>query len=98
MATKLENNQFKAYGRIIQIEDELEITDSYKIREMVVNVMGYSGQSETLKFTANHPIMIDRVNKFKVGDDVNLTYTIKGYEHKDKGIYYNSLVITSINK
>lgn len=68
-------------GRILEIKDIIEVTDTFKKREMAVEVAGKYPQQIPLQFTQNNVYKLDA---YKKGDIVSIEYDLRGREYKNK--------------
>lgn len=87
-------------GRIIEIFDTQDVTNSFRKREFVVEYAENPQYPEFIKFEliqAN----CDQLNDFKVDDMVNISFNLKGRKWTDpQGVvkYFNSLQAWRLEK
>ncbi|XOV94519.1 MAG: DUF3127 domain-containing protein [Bacteroidota bacterium] len=87
-------------GRLIEIFETQNVTDSFRKREFVVEYAENPQYPEFIKFEliqAN----CDQLNDFKVDDRINISFNLKGRKWTDpQGVvkYFNSLQAWRIEK
>jgi len=80
-------------GKIIEIFDEVKVTDTFKKREFVLEYAENPQYPELIKFELTQD-RCDIVNAFKKGEDVEVWFNLRGRKWTDpKGEvkYFNSL-------
>ena len=83
-------------GKMYLIEKEKQINDNFKVLDFVINqeTVSETGVTyhNTIKFQASNA-MCEQVNRFAVGSDVEVTFSIRGskYEKNGKVQYFNNL-------
>ena len=84
-------------GELTQINDTVAITSTFKKKEIIIT------ESDGMK--KNYMIFelldgsISKINQFKVGDGLRVTFTIRGRKYPTKQgkiKYFNNLIVTSI--
>ena len=86
-------------GKVHEVAPTVQVTDSLKKRELIVEYVENPQYPEYLKFEA----IQDRCNlldNVKVGDDVEVFFNLRGRPWTDKTgkkTYFNSLVLWKIN-
>jgi hypothetical protein len=87
-------------GKITVIFDTAQINDSFKKREFVVEFSDNSQFTELIKFELFQD-KCDLINDFKVGDEVNVEFNLKGRKWTDpKGVdkYFTTLQAWKLEK
>jgi hypothetical protein len=86
-------------GKVYEVSATQQVTDSLKKRELIVEYIENPQYPEYLKFEA----IQDRTNLLdntKVGDDVEVSFNLKGRKWTDKMgkvVYFNTLQLWKIN-
>lgn len=87
-------------GRVHEVGEVLQVTDTFKKRDLIIQYAENPQFVEYIKFEANQ----DRTSIFdnlNVGDEVEVSYNLRGrpWTNKD-GVttYFNSLIAWRINK
>lgn len=70
-------------GKIYEINEEQQITDSFKKREFVIEHTEKSLYTEYIKFEMTND-RCDLLNSFHVGDEVEIGFNIKGRKWVDQ--------------
>lgn len=86
-------------GIITKIGDTIQVTDTFKKRELILQYTSDNKYFEYIKFEAFKD-KTELLDKFNEGDNVELFFNIKGREWKDntgKVSYYNTLSIYNID-
>ena len=87
-------------GKITVIFDTAQINDSFKKREFVVEYSDNSQFTELIKFELFQD-KCDLITDFKVGDEVNVEFNLKGRKWTDpKGVdkYFTTLQAWKLEK
>lgn len=87
-------------GKITVIFDTAQINDSFKKREFVVEYSDNSQFTELIKFELFQD-KCDLINDFKVGDEANVEFNLKGRKWTDpKGVdkYFTTLQAWKLEK
>lgn len=83
---------FEAEGKLHKLMDTQQITDTFKKREFVVEIMdGAYTQLVKFQMTQNN---CDKLNDYKEGDDVKVTFNLRGREWtspQNEIKYFNTL-------
>ena len=80
-------------GKIIEIFETQQITDTFKKREFVIEVAENPSYPEYIKFEMIQD-RIEMLTPFKVGDEVTISFNLKGRKWTDPGgntKYFNTL-------
>ncbi|WP_069659543.1 DUF3127 domain-containing protein [Arcticibacter eurypsychrophilus] len=86
-------------GKVHEISPVMNVTESFKKRELVVEYAENPTYPEYIKFEA----LQDKVNlldSMKVGDQVEVFFNLRGRAYKDKTGktgYFNSLIVWRVN-
>lgn len=84
----MSSNSFEVEGDIIELSDEKVISERFKLREFVLCVEeGDYPNYNKFQFTQNN---VNKLNNFKIGDRVVVTFNVKG-TLANNGAYYNNL-------
>ncbi|MBT28696.1 MAG: hypothetical protein CMO01_03465 [Thalassobius sp.] len=88
---------FEVKGKLVEIYDENQVTDKFKKREFVLEVQD-GMYSEFVKMQLLQD-KCDLVNAFNVGDEVNVSFNLKGrpYTRDGKTTYFTNLDAWRIN-
>ncbi len=86
-------------GKVIELSDVMQVTDSFKKRELVIEYAENPTYPEFIKFEAlqDRAALLDQV---KVNDMVEVFFNLKGRPWTDKTgkkSYFNTLVIWKVN-
>jgi hypothetical protein len=86
-------------GKVHEISDTMQVTDSLKKRELIVEYVENPQYPEYLKFETiqDRCALLDAV---KIGDDVEVFFNLKGRPWTDKNgkkSYFNSMQLWKIN-
>lgn len=87
-------------GKLIEIFDTVQINDSFRKREFVLEYSENSQYSEFIKFELFQD-KSDIINNFKVGDEVVVAFNLKGRKWNDPkgGVkYFNTLQAWRVDK
>lgn len=80
-------------GKIIEIFDTQQVTESFKKREFVVEYNENAQYPELIKFELNKD-KCDGLNAYSVGDTINVHFNLRGRAWENKqGVkqYFNTL-------
>ncbi|UZR95072.1 DUF3127 domain-containing protein [Chondrinema litorale] len=88
---------FEVKGKLVEIYDENQVTDKFKKREFVLEVQD-GMYSEFVKMQLLQD-KCDLINAFKVGDEINVSFNLKGrpYTRDGKTTYFTNLDAWRIN-
>lgn len=83
-------------GKILKIEDVKEISDKFKVKNFVV-------EQEDGKYSNYFPLQlindkVDAIDGFKVGDNVTVSYYVKGSYSEKYDRYFVNLNAVGVNK
>lgn len=86
-------------GKVHEVSPTMQVTDSLKKRELIVEYVENPQYPEYLKFEAiqDRCTLLDNV---KVGDDVEVFFNLKGRKWTDKTgkvVYFNTLGLWKVN-
>lgn len=73
-------------GRIIKLDDAVQVTDTFKKREIVVETADNYSQMISSEFVQDN---CDKLDEFNVGDNVRIHFNIRGREWN--GRYFTNL-------
>lgn len=68
-------------GKIIVLGDLVQVTDTFKKREVVINTGGEYPQTIPVEFVQDK---VDSLRGFSVGDQVSISYDLRGREWNNK--------------
>ena len=81
------NLNYQTEGKIQLINETQEFSGGFKKREIVIMTDEAYPQTVKLEF---HKELVTKLDDFKVGDFVNIRFSIRGNEYN--GNYYNNLI------
>lgn len=76
-------------GKIIKIGSTEQVTEKFKKREFAIETNEQYPQKLKFDLINNN---VDYLDEFNIGDDIKISFTIRGNEYKDK-IYINLTAI-----
>ena len=89
---------YEAEGKLYKIMDTVQITDTFRKREFVVEMVD-GAYTQLIKFqmVQNN---CDKLDGFKEGENVNVTFNLRGREYTkdDKTTYFTNLDAWKIQK
>ena len=87
----------KIKGKIKEIKETQQVTDSFKKREFVLVTEDQYPQTYLVEFTQDKVTLIDN---YKVGDNVEVSINLRGreYEKGDKVYYFTTIQAWEITK
>lgn len=87
----------KIKGKIKEIKETQQVTDSFKKREFVLVTEDHYPQTYLVEFTQDKITLID---DYKVGDDVEVSINLRGreYEKGDRIYYFTTIQAWEITK
>lgn len=94
------HNIMEAEGRLIEIFDANQVTDTFRKREFVVEMGGNPNYPETVLFQLVQD-KCDILDNFKVNDEIVVSFDLRGRKWKSpKGEikYFNTLQAWKLNK
>lgn len=83
---------FKITGEIVDIKDEVQVTDRFSKRELWVEIPGSRGP-QTLSFEVANQAC-SKLDEFSIGEKVDITFSLRGRVWQDK--CYSSLHASEI--
>lgn len=86
-------------GKILDITPTIQVTDSLKKRELILEYIENPQYPEQIKFEAIHD-KCNLLDKLKVGQDVEVFFNLKGRPWTDKAAkktYFNQLQLWKVN-
>lgn len=86
-------------GKVYEVGTTQQVTDTLKKRELIVEYIENPQYPDYLKFEAAND-RCDLLDKLKVGDEVEVSFNLKGRKYTDKSGkvgYFNQLQIWRIN-
>jgi len=75
------SDSLKFSGTITAIMDEVQVTDKFRKREIVINDNSQYPQEVPFQFTQDK---CDLLDKFEAGQDVEVSFNLRGREWTDK--------------
>jgi len=92
---------FKLRGKIIVIEDTVQISGSFKKREFVIEVVNERNieWNDFIKFQATQD-KCDVLNGYNVGEDIEVSFNVRGrkWEKEGKTNYFSNLEAWNFEK
>ena len=89
---------FEAEGKLYKIMDTVQITDTFRKREFVIEMVD-GAYTQLIKFqmVQNN---CDKLDGYNEGDDVNVTFNLRGREYTkdDKTTFFTNLDAWKIQK
>lgn len=85
--------------KVKEIGQTVQVSDKFKKRDLIVEYAENPTYPEFVKFEA-HQDKCDKLNELSVGDEINLSFNIRGRPWTDKTgktIYFNTLAIWKFN-
>jgi len=85
-------------GKIIVINDEQQVTDSFKKRSFVVETLEQHAQSIILEL---HQDKCDLIDAYEIGEEVTVSINIRGKAYSkpmEETKYFNTLVAWKIQR
>ncbi|RYZ96211.1 MAG: DUF3127 domain-containing protein, partial [Sphingobacteriaceae bacterium] len=86
-------------GKVHEVSPTLQVTDSLKKRELIVEYIENPQYPEYLKFEAIQE-RCNLLDNVKVGDDIEVFFNLKGRKWTDKTgkvVYFNTLGLWKVN-